>query len=87
MYIFRQGNIKNRFQFQAPEVVKKDLVPIADVIDENKKYLPDVSLPDVDLSMTGSGIKGVKNKLKTLSIHSNNSNGKKKYDKFINLKL
>jgi len=80
MYNFKLSNPRNRQlgQNKKPKVLK-ELVPARD----QPQGQP--SLPDVDLGQLGSGVKGIKNKLKSLNIHSNNA--KKKYDKFISLKL
>jgi hypothetical protein len=80
MYLFKLTNPKNRnlSQNQKPKVIK-ELIPVRDQPEGQP------SLPDVDVGQLGSGTKGIKNKLKSLNIHSNNA--KKKYDKFISLKL
>jgi hypothetical protein len=46
----------------------------------------DVSVPTIDIEQSGSGVKGVKNKLSQIALHET-SNGKKKFNKFISLSL
>lgn len=76
MYLI--GNPKKKhFNRKMKKTVIKELIPVRDEVSNQ-------ALPDVDVSQLGSGMKGIKNKLKTLDLHSN---GKKKYDKFISLKL
>jgi len=77
---FKPSNPKNRILSTKikPKVIN-EIIPVRDQPDGAPQ------LPDVELSQLGSGTKGIKNKLKSLNLHSNNA--KKKYDKFISLKL
>lgn len=80
MYFFKVSNPRNRIlTIHQKQKVIKDLIPVRD----QPQGQP--ALPDVDVGQLGSGTKGIRNKLKAINIHSNNA--KKKYDKFISLKL
>jgi hypothetical protein len=77
---FKPSNpkIRNLTTNKKPKVIK-EIIPVRD------QPAGEPQLPDVEISQLGSGTKGIKNKLKSINLHSNNA--KKKYDKFINLKL
>lgn len=77
---FKLSNPKNRIL-----TTNKKKKVIAEIIPARDQPEGQPQLPDVELSQLGSGTKGIKNKLKSLNLHSNNA--KKKYDKFISLKL
>jgi hypothetical protein len=45
----------------------------------------DVSTPTIDITQLGSGMKGIRNANKVIGLHE--TNGKKKFNKFISLNL
>lgn len=79
MYIVELGDANNRMNFgRHKKTVKDALIPHIDIPEGTPQ------LSDIDMSQSGSGMQGVRNKLKQLDLHST---AKKKYNKFISLNL
>lgn len=78
MYIVKTGNPKiSMFSFRKKQIIK-ELIPHIDTPSEEPQ------LAEIDMTQSGSGMKGIRNKMKLLDLHSG---AKKKYNKFISLKL
>ena len=57
---------------------------IQELINDALPERTDPQLAEIDMKQTGSGFKGLKNKMRKMDLHSD---AKKKYNKFISLNL
>ena len=81
MYFVKLGNANNRMLLgigNTKTTIIEAIVPHVDI----QEGTPQLS--EIDMSQSGSGMKGLRNKMKQLDLHSK---AKKKYNKFISLNL
>ena len=78
MYFVGLGNANNRMLLGTKAKIIEAIIPHVDIKEGNPQ------LSEIDMAQSGSGMKGVRNKLKQLDLHST---AKKKYNKFISLNL
>jgi hypothetical protein len=78
MYLIKSKNPNQRLLAWRKKKIIPQIIPHKDVVEQKPQ------LSEIDMPQTGSGMKGIRNKLKALDLHSD---AKRKYNKFISLKL